>query len=95
MHYFVTQTVDGEQGQSGDEEDEEDIEAALKKEVASLKEVKPAQRRFQVSWTLLWGYSYLRVRAAKFTCPHVLDHQTMSEGNQKFTSGCPPDYQIL
>ena len=37
--------------------------------------------------------SYCRV--AKFECPRVLDDQKMSEDNQKFRSGCPPDYQIF
>ena len=26
---------------------------------------------------------------------HVLDDQKMNEDNQKFRSGCPPDYQIF
>ena len=37
----------------------------------------------------------LHCRVAKFACPRVHDDQKMSEDNQKWWSGCPPDYQIF
>ena len=34
-------------------------------------------------------------RVAKFKRPRVLGDQKISEENQEFRPGCPPDYQIL